>query len=142
MISFLSDALVDTIKEAADSTNISNVFLSAIVIPIIGNAAEHTSAIIFGYKNRLNLSLGIAVGSGTQIALFLMPLLVIIGWMFNKPMSLNFDPYEGTCLLLAVIITGFILKNGRSSWLDGAILIGAYIIICGGFWTQPSESDL
>ena len=83
LIAFLSDALVATIEEAAAGSVVSNEFLTLIVVPIIGNAAEHTSAIIFGAKDRLNISLSIAIGSASQIALFLLPFLVLLGWMAN-----------------------------------------------------------
>ena len=83
LIAFLSDALVATIEAAAAGSVVSNEFLTLIVVPIIGNAAEHTSAIIFGAKDRLNISLSIAIGSASQIALFLLPFLVLLGWMAN-----------------------------------------------------------
>jgi Ca2+/H+ antiporter len=133
LISFLSDAIVDTIEDAANGTNISNVFLAAIVVPIVGNAAEHTSAVVFGIKNRLNLALAIAVGSATQIGLFLLPVVVLLGWMAGLPMGLNYEGYEVLALTMSVILVGFVLAKGRSTWLDGVTLIGAYAIICGGF---------
>lgn len=142
LIALLSDSLVTTIESAASSVGISNVFLAAIVVPIVGNAAEHTSAVVFGVKNRLNLSLGIAIGSGTQIALFLFPLLVIIGWAANAPMHLDLEAFESTSLITTVILVAFIVKNRRSTWLDGVTLIGAYVMICGGFWTHSNESNL
>lgn len=142
LIALLSDSLVTTIESAASSVGISNVFLATIVVPIVGNAAEHTSAIVFGVKNRLNLSLGIAIGSGTQIALFLFPLLVIIGWAVNVPMNLDLESFESASLITSVILVAYIVKNRRSTWLDGITLIGAYVMICGGFWTHSSESNL
>ena len=136
IISYLSDVLVASVSEAAKSLEISSIFLAAIIIPIIGNAAEHASAITFGYKNRLELSLAIAVGSSTQIALMVLPLLTIVGWIFNKPMSFNFSSYEATTLLLTIITVTFALKDGRSNWLLGLILLGAYSIISLGFWAH------
>lgn len=140
VISYLSDLLVNSVTDAADSLNISSVFLSAIAIPIIGNAAEHASAINFGYKNRLELSLAIAVGSSTQIALMVLPLLTVIGWVADKPMSFNFSSYESTTLLLTIILVTFALKDGRSNWLLGLILMGAYGLIALGFWAHSDES--
>ena len=142
LISFLSDAIVDTIEDAAKGTNLSNVFLAAIVVPIVGNAAEHTSAVVFGIKNRLNLALAIAVGSATQIGLFLLPVVVLLGWMAGLPMSLNYEGYEVVALTMSVLLVGFVLAKGRSTWLDGVTLLGAYAIICGGFWSHGSEADL
>ena len=137
VISYLSDnIIVDSVKDM----NISSVFLSAIVIPIIGNAAEHASAITFGYKNRLDLSLAIAVGSSTQIALLVLPLLAIVGWAVDRPMSFNFSSYETAILLLTIILVTFALKEGRSNWLLGLILLGGYGVIAMGFWSHTDET--
>lgn len=141
-ISLLSDSLVTTIEATATKAGVSNVFLAAIVVPIVGNAAEHSSAIVFGVRNRLNLALGIAIGSGTQIGLFLFPTIVLVGWAANIPIGLDLKPFEAVCLITAVILVAYIIKNRRSTWLDGVVLIGAYVIVCGGFWTHSNESDL
>ena len=141
-ISILSDMLVETIQPAATSSGMSNVFLSAIVIPIIGNAAEHASAVIFGLKNKLDLSLAIAVGSATQIAAFLIPLIVIIGWIMNVPMSWDLQLYEVASLVLAVLLVGYVVQTGTSTWLDGVVLIGGYIIVSGAYWAHVNESDI
>jgi Ca2+:H+ antiporter len=138
-IYYLSDLLVDSVTGAAASMNISTIFLSAIIIPIIGNAAEHASAITFGYKDRLELSLGIAVGSSTQIALLVLPLLTVVGWVVDRPMSFNFSTYEATTLLLTIITVTFALKDGKSNWLLGLILLGAYGVIALGFWAHKDE---
>ena len=140
VISYLSDIIVDSVKSAAKDMNISSVFLSAIVIPIIGNAAEHASAITFGYKNRLDLSLAIAVGSSTQIALLVLPLLAIVGWAVDRPMSFNFSSYETAILLLTIILDTFALKEGRSNWLLGLILLGGYGVIAMGLWSHTDET--
>ena len=141
-ISILSDMLVETIEPAAASSGMSNVFLSAIVIPIIGNATEHASAVVFGLKNKLDLSLAITIGSATQIAVFLIPLIVIIGWIINVPMSWNLQIYEVASLLLAVLLVGYIVQTGTSTWLDGVVLIGGYIIVSGAYWAHVNESDI
>ena len=141
-ISILSDMLVETIQPAATSSGMSNVFLSAIVIPIIGNAAEHASAVIFGLKNKLDLSLAIAVGSATQIAAFLIPLIVIIGWIMNVPMSWDLQLYEVASLVLAVLLVGYVVQTGTSTWLDGVVLIGGYIIVSGAYFAHANESDI
>jgi Ca2+:H+ antiporter len=138
-ISILSDIVVDTVEKAATNLHIPSVFISAIIIPIIGNAAEHASAIIFAFKNKLNITLGIAVGSSTQIAMMVLPLLVIIGWILNKPMSLNFGTGESFSFLIAVVATTISLKDGVSNWLLGANLIGLYILISTSFWYHNDE---
>lgn len=140
LISFLSDYLVDTIHSAAKSWGMSALFLSAIVVPIIGNAAEHAGAVMFAMKNKVDLALAIAVGSSTQIALMVLPLLVIIGWMINKPLNLDFESFEASTLFLTVVTVAIATKDGSSTWLLGAILIGAYILIALGFFDHDDEN--
>ena len=137
-IAFLSNAMVESIE--ATSKHVSGFFLSAIVMPIVGNAAEHASAIIFAMKNKLDLSMGVAIGSSTQIALMVLPTMVILGWVMDRPMSLNFHQFETATLLTTVIIVTFAIKNGNSNWLLGAILVGAYAIISAGFLVHNNES--
>ena len=137
-ISFLSTFLVESIEATAE--HVSGFFLSAIVLPIVGNAAEHASAIVFAMKNKLDLAMGVAVGSSTQIAVFVLPFIVLCGWIANKPMSLNFHQFETATLLLSVITVTFAIKNGKSNWLVGATLIAAYVVIATGFLVHNNES--
>jgi Ca2+:H+ antiporter len=139
LISFLSDALVATIEDAAKSWDVSSVFLSAIVIPIIGNAAEHAGAVIFARKNKCDLAISIAVGSSTQIALMVLPLLVIIGWFGGYDLTLNFQPYEAISLFLTVVMVTFVIVDGSSNYLVGAGLVAAYIIVSAGFFAHKDE---
>ena len=139
LISFLSDILVATISSTASSAGISGVFLSAIVIPIVGNAAEHAGAVMFARKNKCDLAISIAVGSSTQIALMVMPLLVLIGWMGGRDLTLDFHPYESATMLLTVITVAFAIIDGTSTYLVGAVLIGAYFIVAAGFWAHSPE---
>jgi Ca2+/H+ antiporter len=140
-IAFLSDALVYSIEQVANnSKSVSGVFLASIVVPIVGNAAEHASAVIFAIKNKLDISLGVAVGSSTQIALMVLPLVVIIGWIVDRPMDLNLHPFEAFSLFLTVMISMLAIKDGTSNWLVGAILIGCYVIIAIAFACMKDES--
>lgn len=138
-ISILSSAVVATIENATNQAKISKVFVSTIVLPIVGNAAEHASAIMFARKNKLDVSIGIAIGSSTQIALFVIPLLVLLGWATNRPMSLYFHAYSTCTILLATILITFAIQGGRSNWLVGLLLIGAYLIVSAGFWVHIDE---
>lgn len=139
LIAVLSEAISDSIQDAADSAGVSGVFIAAILLPIVGNAAEHAGAIMFAMKGKVDLTLGVAVGSSTQIALCVLPLLVIIGWMANKDLSLDFGGFEGSALFLSVVSVTFVLKDGSSNWLLGAALVGAYLIISVAFWTHLNE---
>lgn len=140
LIAVLSEAISSSIENAAKSAGVSGVFIAAIILPIVGNAAEHAGAVIFAMKGKLDLTLGIAVGSSTQIALCVLPLLVIIGWMMGKDLDLNFGGYESATVLLTVICVTFAIKDGESNWLVGITLIGAYIIISAGFISHYNVS--
>lgn len=159
LIAVLSDAISDSIQNAADEAGISGVFIAAILLPIVGNAAEHAGriisfyffnvfyslfflrigAIMFAWKGKVDLALGVAIGSSTQIALCVLPLLVILGWMMGKDLDLNFGGYEAVCVLLTVISVTFAIKDGQSNWLVGATLVAAYFIVAIGFWAHINE---
>lgn len=139
-IAVLSDAIASSIENAGKSYKISSVFLSVIVLPIVGNAAEHASAVIFAIKNKLDISIGVAVGSSTQIAVLVIPTLVILGWMMGHPVTLDFGFFEGMTLLLTVILTGFAIKDGSSNYLTGLVLITAYFVVAGGFLVCVDEN--
>lgn len=99
---------------------------------------------MFAWKGKVDLALGVAIGSSTQIALCVLPLLVILGWMMGKDLDLNFGGYEAVCVLLTVISVTFAIKDGQSNWLIGATLVAAYFIIAIGFWAhlnQPLDSS-
>ncbi|KAL1511461.1 hypothetical protein AB1Y20_006260 [Prymnesium parvum] len=133
-IAILSEYMVDAIRGAAAELQVPDLFLGTIIIPIVGNAAEHAAAIIFAAKNKMELSLGIAVGSATQISLFVVPLCVVIAWVADIPLSLDFHPFETGCLLLTVMLVSFITQTGHSNWLQGLTLIVAYLIVAVGFF--------
>ncbi len=99
------------------------------------------SALIFAYKNRLDISLGIAIGSATQIAMFVIPVLVLIGWCIGQPLSLDFQPFEVGVLLLSVLICSFVLLDGRSHWMQGTLLIGCYAIVATAFGLHGSHHE-
>lgn len=103
---------VDVPLSAVIRLQVPDLFLGTIIIPIVGNAAEHAAAIIFAVKNKMELSLGIAVGSATQIALLVVPLCVIVAWLFDLPLSLDFHPFETGCLVLTVLLVTFITQEG------------------------------
>lgn len=140
IISLLSDIVVNTIEKAAEGLNIPAIFIATIVVPIIGNAAEHASAIVFAFKNKLNITLGVAVGSSTQIGLMVLPLLVVIGYFEGRPLTLCLGAMEGTSLMLSILIVMIALKDGVSNWLLGLVLIVAYLVIATAFWFHDDES--
>ncbi|PNY15626.1 vacuolar cation/proton exchanger 5-like protein [Trifolium pratense] len=116
-ISILSEYLVNTIEGASKEFEMPVSFLSVILLPVIGNAAEHVGAVMFAVKDKLDISLGVAVGSSIQISMFVIPFCVVAGWMIDCPMDLNFQPFETTSLFMSVIIVAFMLQVSNS-WLD------------------------
>ncbi|XP_076916804.1 vacuolar cation/proton exchanger 3-like [Bidens hawaiensis] len=133
VITLLSEYLVDTIEVASTSWGVPLSFISIILLPIVGNAAEHAGAIIFAFKNKLDITLGVALGSATQIAVFVVPLSVIFAWIIDIDMDLDFNLLETGSLSLGIIVTAFTLHDATSHYLKGVILLLCYIIIGASF---------
>lgn len=135
-ISLLSGLIVDTIEEASVSVNIPVSFISVVLLPIVGNAAEHASAIMFAVKNKLDITLGVAIGSSAQISMFLIPFCVVVGWIMGKPMDLNFELFETTTLFITVLVVAFMLQEGTSNYFKGLVLIMCYLIVSASFFVH------
>lgn len=133
-VAYVSETLVHTIETVSHALGWSEVFIGVIIVAIIGNAAEHSSAILMAWKNRMDLSMEIAVGSSLQIAMFVTPVLVFAGWLIGKPMPLVFTWPEIAAMTLAVFMTSFLASDGESNWLEGAMALGAYVIFGIGFY--------
>ena len=138
-ISAMSDILVDTIGEFSDGLHLSEVFTSMVIVPFFSNVAEQVSAVIFAYRNEMDLCVGVTVGSAIQVATFVLPGCVIIGLFVNKSMSLYFHAYETVCLFLAVVCVAAVLQGGTTNWLVGATLVSIYVMIATGFWFHELE---
>lgn len=130
----VSEILVGSVEATTREFGFGELFVGAIIIGIVGNAAEHTSAIILARKGKIDLSIGIAAGSGTQIALFVVPILVIAGIIIGKPVTLVFTIFELVSIFLAAIILNLIAHDGKSNWFEGLMLTVVYIIIAIGFF--------
>ncbi|KIK63139.1 hypothetical protein GYMLUDRAFT_41459 [Collybiopsis luxurians FD-317 M1] len=139
LVAVTAEWLVDSIDGLTSTGKISEEFVGIILLPIVGNAAEHVTAVTVSVKDKLTLSLGVAVGSSIQIALFVIPLIVTLGWILGKPMTLLFDPYESITLFLAVLTVNYCVQDGKSNWLEGMILMSLYIILCVTFWYYPGS---
>ncbi|KAI3514060.1 hypothetical protein L1887_12376 [Cichorium endivia] len=140
-ISILSEYIVGTIEAASETWGISVSFISIILLPIVGNAAEHAGSIIFAFKNKLDISLGVAMGSATQISMFVVPLCVIIAWIMGIPMSLDFGILETGCLAFSILLTALALQDGTSHYLKGVTLTLAYIVIGACFFVEYVPFD-
>jgi Ca2+:H+ antiporter len=138
MIAWMSEILVGSVTHAAEAFGMTPVFVGVIVVAIVGNAAEHSTAILVAMKNRMDLSLSIAIGSSVQIALFVAPVLVILSRFIGpKPMDLIFTPAEVLAIGLSVIITEQITGDGESNWLEGLMLLAVYLIFGLVFYFLP-----
>ena len=129
MISFLSEFLVDTLEPAAKHWGLSTAFISVILLPIVGNAAEHATAIIMAYKGKMDIALGVAVGSSIQIALFAVPALVLASYAVGKELDLHFPLFISSLMVMSIIITNSFVYGGHCSWLSGSLLLMAYLMI-------------
>lgn len=137
-VAYLSDILVNAIKPTLLHLGWTELFVGAVVVAIIGNAAEHTSAVVMAAKDRMDLGLQIAIGSATQIALFVTPVLVFAGLIIHKDMNLIFSTFELAAIVLAVMISNLAIQDGESNWLEGAQLMAAYGIIAVAFFLYPA----
>lgn len=138
-IAMVSEILVHNVESAAASFGMSSVFVGVIVVAIVGNAAEHSTAILVARKNRMDLSLSIAIGSSLQIAIFVAPLLVVLShFMGPRPMDLVFTMAEVLAVVVSVFITGQVADDGVSHWMEGVQLLGVYIMIGIIFFFLPS----
>nr|XP_018679032.1 PREDICTED: vacuolar cation/proton exchanger 3-like isoform X2 [Musa acuminata subsp. malaccensis] len=141
-ISVLSDYLVDAIQGASAAWNIPIAFISVILLPIVGNAAEHASAIMFAMKDKLDISLGVAIGSSTQISMFGIPFCVVVGWILGRPMDLNFQLFETASLFITVLVVAFMLQEGTSNYFKGLMLVLCYLIVAASFFVHVDPSPV
>lgn len=136
-IALLSEILVGAIEPLVKQQGLTELFVGVIVVPIIGNAAEHLVAVEMALKNKMEIALGVALGSSMQIALFVAPLLVFISLLAGHPMSLVFNPFELAALAAAVAVAALIALDGESNWLEGAQLLIVYVILALAFFYLP-----
>ncbi|KJA22559.1 hypothetical protein HYPSUDRAFT_202123 [Hypholoma sublateritium FD-334 SS-4] len=136
-----SDYLVDSLDGLISAhPNISKEWITLIVIPVISNAAEHTTAVIVASKGKFDLAMSVAVGSCIQISLLVIPVLVLLGWIMNKPLTLLFDPLETVVLFLSVLVVKFSVEDGKSHWMSGIVLVAVYVLVAVSFWHFPSDT--
>ncbi|KAL7421512.1 Vacuolar calcium ion transporter [Cryptotrichosporon argae] len=140
LVGVTAEFLVDSIDGmVASNPSLSSEWVGLILLPIIGNAAEHYTAVAVSVKDKLDLSISVAVGSSIQIALFVIPVIQLLAWCIGKPMTLLFDPYESIVLFLTVLIVNQTLADGRSNWMEGLTLMFVYLIIAVSFWYYPGS---
>lgn len=118
MVAVCAEYLVDSIDSIVETAHISKTFIGLILLPIVGNAAEHVTACVVAWKDKMDLAIGVAIGSSMQIALLVTPFLVILGWIMGKPMTLHFETFETVVFFLSVLITNYLIAVSASSKSD------------------------
>ncbi|KAI4871127.1 Calcium/proton exchanger [Hypoxylon rubiginosum] len=139
LVAICADYLVESIDALVERAHISRSFIGLILIPIVGNAAEHVTAVVVAVKNKMDLAMGVAIGSSIQIALFVTPFLVVLGWIMDRDMDLHFETFETVSFALAVLVVIYTVQDGKSNYLEGAMLMALYVIIALAFFVTPSQ---
>ncbi|KAI0438397.1 calcium/proton exchanger [Xylaria telfairii] len=139
LVSICADYLVESIDSLVERGGISRSFIGLILIPIVGNAAEHVTAVVVAIKNKMDLAMGVAIGSSIQIALFVTPFLVVLGWIMDRDMDLHFETFETVAFGLSVLVVIYTVQDGKSNYLEGAMLMSLYVIIAIAFFVTPSQ---
>jgi len=134
LVAVCSEYLVDSIEGITLAWGISETFAGMVLLPIVGNAAEHLTAVTVSIKNKMDLAIGVAVGSSQQIAMMVTPLMVILGWIIGQPMTLYFEIFETAVLFMTVIMVFALVIDGSSNWLEGSMLVGVYAILAIAFY--------
>jgi Ca2+:H+ antiporter len=139
LIIWMSEILVGTVEHASAALGLSNLFVGVVVVAVVGNAAEHSTAVLFAMRNRMEMALSIAVGSTTQIALFVAPLLVLLSLvMAPAPMTLAFAGIEVFLVLAATFVASILLVDGKSTWFTGVQLIAMYLVMAIAVFAIPA----
>jgi Ca2+:H+ antiporter len=134
MVAWMAEIMVHSIQSAADEWGLPTLFIGVILLPLFGNAAEHFTAVSVAGKNKMDLAFSIAVGSSTQIAVFVAPAMVMLAWIINVPLTFQFGLFETLATFLAVLITNAIASDGKSNWLEGSMLLATYAILAVAFF--------
>jgi len=140
-IAWMSEMLVGSVEHAAESLGMSRVFVGVIIVAVIGNAAEHSTAVLMALKDKMDLAFHIAVGSGIQIALFVAPVLVFASMLMGhaQPLDLHFTLLELVAVILAVGVLALVSQDGESHWMEGVMLLGVYLIMALAFYHLPEQ---
>ncbi|KAL4866891.1 hypothetical protein BDV12DRAFT_129194 [Aspergillus spectabilis] len=141
LVAICADYLVGSIDSIVEKTGMSRTFIGLVLIPIVGNAAEHVTAVVVAYKGKMDLAIGVAIGSSLQIALFVTPFLVILGWIMNIDMTLHFHIFETVAFFISGLVVTFLIQDGKSNYLEGCLCLGLYLILALAFYVYPDSVD-
>jgi len=138
LVALMSEILVESIEHAADTLGMTDIFVGVILVAIIGNAAEHSTAVLVARKNKMDLAINIAIGSSLQIALFVAPVLVFASYLFGNPMDLRFTTFEVVAVVISAVVANLISSDGESNWMEGVQLLAVYLILGMAFYLLPA----
>lgn len=128
LVAICADYLVGSIDSIVETTGMSKTFIGLVLIPIVGNAAEHVTAVVVAYKDKMDLAIGVAIGSSLQIALFVTPFLVILGWIMDVDMTLHFQTFETVAFFISQLVVTLLIQDGKSNYLEGGMCLGMYVL--------------
>lgn len=138
LVALMSEYLVGAVEATTHALGLTEVFVGVILVAIIGNAAEHSTAVLVALKNKMDLALNIAIGSSMQVALFVAPVLVFASYLFGKPMDLLFTSLEVVAIAVSVLVVSMIAQDGESNWMEGVLLLAVYAILGLTFFLLPA----
>ncbi|MFZ5814547.1 MAG: calcium/proton exchanger [Bacillota bacterium] len=138
LVVIMSEVLVVSIEPVLETLGWSQLFVGVVVVALVGNVAEHSSSIVLAMKNRMDAAVEIAIGSTTQIAMLVAPVAVFTSWLFGHPMSLEFIGPELVAILVSVLLVNQVSRDGETNWLEGLLLLGAYVIMAAAFYFIPA----
>lgn len=136
-VALMSEFLVGSVEHAAKQMGMTELFVGVVLVAIIGNAAEHSTAVLMAMKNQMDLAINIAIGSSMQIALFVAPVLVLVSYVFGKPMDLHFEAFEVISVAISVAVVNMVTQDGESNWMEGTLLVAVYILLGVTFYFHP-----
>jgi len=136
-VAWMSEILVAAVEGASEALGMNEVFVGVIVVAVVGNAAEHSTAVLVAMKNQMDLAVGIAIGSALQVALFVAPVLVLASYLRAEPMDLRFSTLEVVAVILSVMLARMVSEDGESNWLEGLMLLMVYAILALAFFFLP-----
>jgi Ca2+:H+ antiporter len=140
LVAVCADYLVGSIDHTVEKTGMSSTFIGLILIPIVGNAAEHVTAVVVAFKGKMDLAINVAIGSSLQISLFVTPFLVILGWIINVDMTLDFHIFETVAFFISGLVVTFLIQDGKSNYLEGCLCLGMYLILALAFYVYPDST--
>jgi Ca2+:H+ antiporter len=141
-VAFLSEWLVAAVEPAAHALGMNNIFVGVIVVAVVGNAAEHSTAILVAARDKMDLAIQVAVSSSIQVALFVAPVLVFASLLMGHPhpLDLHFSPLEVAAVVLSVAVVSLVAHDGESNWLEGVMLLALYVILGLAFYNLPQPA--